>query len=375
LLEIGNLVEIKALIEKISNKHIALLLTHSSADIRAAAYGYLPFSLSKTQIQKGLKDTDRKVRLTVILRDDINLIPKQFVAILGSGDFEIIDIAIRNASIECIEEGLKNNDESICTRVIDKSMKISTDQLNKCISDHRTLIALTALKKVDKKITKNQIKLSLKSTNPEIRRLSLNLYGVDNLSPKQFDACLFDSDETIRFLATSCNVFKLNDIQMEKALLDKALRVRLAAASRKDLTPTIIQFKRGLEDRSKKVREIFSSRFSLVKGKIINVSKLENIKPDRELKIILNEIIALKTWTSKKYQLKEELLSTIQKLNYIQFSVDARKAWLSQFGEHTIIDVPHDKRGHLQKMRGKKAHLICVGQGRYSTILFAARAL
>jgi len=375
LLEIGNLVEIKALFGKVSNKQMTLLLTHSSADIRAAAFGYLPFSLSKAQIQKGLKDTDKRVRLTVIGRDDINLSPPQFVEILGSADFEMIDIAIRKANIECIEEGLKNNDESIGARVINKSMKISTDQLNRCISDQRSLIALTALKKIDKKITKNQIKLSLKSNNPEIRRLSLNLYGVDNLTPKQFDACLSDSDETIRFLASSCNAFKLNDFQMEKALLDKALRVRLAAASREDFSPTIVQLKRGLGDRSQKVREIFSSRFSLVKGKIIDVKKQENIKPDRKLKIILNEIISLKTWTSKKYQLKDELLSTLEKLNYIQFSVDARKAWLFQFGEHTIIDVPPNKRGHLQQMRGKKAHLVCVGQGRYSTILFAAKAL
>jgi hypothetical protein len=68
-------------------------------------------------------------------------------------------------------------------------------------------------------------------------------------------------------------------------------------------------------------------------------------------------------------------LLLLQKLGYVEFSVDARKAWLSQIGEHTVINVPHNKRGHLQPMRGKKVHLVCVGHGSYSTIAFAAKAV
>ena len=93
------------------------------------------------------------------------------------------------------------------------------------------------------------------------------------------------------------------------------------------------------------------------------------------MKNILKEISGIETWTSKKHQLKDELLALLQKLNYVQFSVDARKAWLFQIGEHTVIDVPHNKRGHLQPMRGKKVHLVCMGHGRYSTISFAAKAV
>jgi hypothetical protein len=90
---------------------------------------------------------------------------------------------------------------------------------------------------------------------------------------------------------------------------------------------------------------------------------------------LLDDILALKTWTKKKYQLKDDLCVLLSRMNYTQFKVDARNALLSQFGEHRTIKVPLDKRGHLQSMRGKKVHLICLGHGRYSTILFAAKEI
>jgi hypothetical protein len=375
LLEIGNLVEITTLLRKVSNKQMAWVLAHPSANIRAAAFGYMPYSLTKTQIKEGLLDNDRNVLRTLIDRNDIHLTPRQFIDIISSGDLEIIDIASRKADAECIEEALKITDEIASARVIDRSMKITEDQLNRCISDHRRQIALVALTKIGKKINNQQISSSLKSKYPDVRRLALSLYGVDRLSAKQFAACLKDLDETIRFLAISCQSMKSNDDQLEKALEDSALRVRSAAASRSDFLPTVDQFKKGLADKSKKVREIYSLRFALIKGKIIDKNKQKSVEPNRRLKNILKEIAAIETWTDKKHQLKDELLDLLQKLNYIQFSVDARQAWLSQIGEQTILDVPLNKRGHLQPMRGKKVHLVCTGHGRYSTISFAAKAV
>jgi hypothetical protein len=121
--------------------------------------------------------------------------------------------------------------------------------------------------------------------------------------------------------------------------------------------------------------EIFSTRFVLMKGKMVDVTKENTFEPASQLKNILLEIAGIETWTSKKHQLKDDLLMLLQKLNYVQFSVDARRASLSHVGEHKVIDVPHNQRGHLQSMRGKKVHLVCVGQGRYSTINFAVKAV
>ena len=252
---------------------------------------------------------------------------------------------------------------------------MTADQVNLCIADPRSEVALTVLKKKGRKLTQGQVSIALQSTSPEVRRLAVDLYGVERLSAKHFSACLSDSDEMIRCLAVSCQLVEISEDQMEQALVDRNLRVRSAAASRKDFLPNVLQFKRGQADKSNKIQEIYSTRFALVKGKIIDVSKQNNFEPTRQLKNILKEIAGIETWTSKKHQLKDELLVLLQKLDYVQFSVDARQAWLSQIGEHTVINVPHNKRGHLQPMRGKKVHLVCVGHGSYSTIAFAAKAV
>jgi hypothetical protein len=259
--------------------------------------------------------------------------------------------------------------------VISQATKLTTDQVNRCLADRRSEVALTALKKISRKLTQGQVSIALQSTNPEVRRLAVNLFGVQRLSAKQFASCLSDSDEMIRNLAVSCNLVKMSEYQIEQALTDHALRVRTAAASRQDFFPNALQFKRGQADKSKKIREIYSARFALVKGKIVNINKQQYFETSRQLKNILSEIASIETWTNKKHELKSELLALLQKLSYVQFSVDARKAWLFEVGHHTVIDVPHNKRGHLQPMRGKKVHLVCVGYGRYSTISFAAKAI
>ena len=374
-LERGNRVEVKALLERMSKVQIELVLGHPSADVRSAAFGYPTLVLTPAQIQAGLQDPYEQVRRAVIDREDLQLTPRQFIDIIESGCLDIIDAASKKASTECIEESLNLGDESLCARVIGQASTMTVDQVNRCIADHRSEVALTVLRKKGRKLTQGQISIALQSTSPEVRRHAVDLYGVERLSAKQFSACLSDSDEMIRFLAVSCQLVEISEDQMEQALADRTLRVRSAAASRRDFLPNVLQFKRGQADKSKKIREIYSTRFALVKGKIVDVNKQNNFEPVGRLKNILKEIAGIETWTGKKHQLKEELLVLLQKLNYVEFSVDARQAWLYQIGEHTVIDVPHNKRGHLQRMRGKKVHLVCVGHGRYSTIAFAAKAV
>lgn len=375
VLERGKRVEVKAMLERMTKAQAALVLAHPSADVRSAAYGYAPLALTLAQIQAGLKDPDEHVRRAVIAREDLQLTPEQFVDIIGSGCLDIIDAASKKASTECIEESLNLADESLCARVICQASKMTVDQVNRCIADHRSEVALTVLKKKGRKLTQGQVSIALHSTSPEVRRHAVDLYGVERLSAKQFSACLSDSDEMIRFLAVSCQLVEISEDQMEQALADRTLRVRLAAASRKDFLPNVLQFKQGQADKSKKIREIYSTRFALVKGKIVDVSKQNNFEPARQLKNILKEIADIETWTIKKHQLKEELLVLLQKLNYVQFAVDARRAWLFHVGTHKVIEVPLNQRGHLQPMRGKKVHLVCMGHGRYSSISFAAKAL
>lgn len=372
-LERGNRVEVKALLERMSKVQIELVLTHPSAVVRSAAFGHATLALTPAQIQAALQDPDMRVRRAVIDREDLQLTPRQFVDIIGSGCLDIIDVASRKANTECVEESLNLADESLCARVVGQASTMTAEQVNRCIADQRSEVALTVLKKKGRKLTQRQVSIALQSTSPEVRRLAVNLYGVERLTEKQFSACLSDPDEMIRCLAVSCQLIEISEDQMEQAIADRKLRVRSAAASRKDFLPNVLQFKRGVSDKSKKIQEIYSTRFALVKGKIVDVTKQNSFEPARQLKNILQEIASIETWTNKKHQLKDELLVLLQKLNYVQFTVDARRAWLFYVGEHKVIDVPHNQRGHLQPMRGKKVHLVCVGQGRYSSIAFAAK--
>ena len=374
-LESGNLVEARAMLERMSKEQIPLALEHPSALVRSAAYGYTSLKLAAKQIQAGLQDRDENVRRTVINRADIKLTPRQFVDIVKTGCMHEIDAASRKASAECIEAALNLDDEVICARVISQVQTLTTDQVNRCLADHGSEVALAVVRKIARKLTVRQVSISLQSTNQEVRRLTVNLYGVDRLSGKQFSTCLSDSDKTIRCLAVSCPSVEISEEQMEQALVDRALLVRAAAASRQDFLPNVLQFKRGVNDKSSRIREIYSTRFILVKGKIVDVNKQRNSEPERQLKNVLREIAGIETWTSKKHQLKGELQLLLQRLNYVQFAVDARNAWLSRFGAHIVIEVPSNKRGPLQPMRGKKAHLVCLGHGRYSTTYFAAKAV
>lgn len=374
-LESGNSVEAKAMLERMSKDQASLALAHSSALVRLAAYGHTRFELTPAQIEAGLQDPDERVQRSIIDRDDFKLTPQQFVDIVGSGVQEIIDAASRKASTECIDAVLKLDDELVCARVISQARTLTTDQVNRCLADHRSEVALATVRKIGRKLTVRQVSISLQSTNQEVRRLAVNLYGVGRLSARQFSACLSDSDEMIRCLAVSCPSVELSEDQMKHALEDRTFRVRVATASRQDFLPDVLQFKRGENDKSSKIREIYSTRFKMVEEEIVDVAIQNNFEPELQLKNILKEIAGNKTWTRKKHQLKDDLQVLLQKLNYIHFSIEARNALLSQFGEHTVIEVPHNKRGPLQPMRGKKAHLVCLGRGHYSTICFAAKAI
>jgi hypothetical protein len=167
----------------------------------------------------------------------------------------------------------------------------------------------------------------------------------------------------------------LTEDQLENLLTDKSSHVRLTASSRKDFAPTPEQYRRGLADKSVKVRELYATRFSLSDGIVVDKTKTPTHSLDHDLARILIEIEKLKTWTRRKHELKDELTRRLTEQNYIEFKVDARNALLREFGQHTIIDVPHDKRGHLSVFRGRKAHLVCLGHGTYSTIYFSAKGI
>lgn len=366
-------VEAVAMLDRMTTELAPLALDHSLVFVRSAAYGFMPLKLTSDQIETGLQDLEEQIRRTIINRTDIELTVPQFLAALKTGCPDTIYAASRKASEECIQEALKLDDALICARVISMAPSLTIEQVDCCLADHRSAVALATVSKIGQALTQQQVSSCLQSTDQEVRRLVINLYGLERLTAKQFASCLSDPDELIRCLAVLSPSFTLSEGQIEQALVDRTLRIRGAAASRQDFLPNELQLERGLNDKSKKIREIYLARFSVASGRIFDVAKPKSANPERQLKTVLKQISGIETWTSRKYQLKDELIMLLQKLDYLNFSSGAGNAWLSRFGEHAVIVVPDNKRGPLQAMRGRKVHLVCLGHGRYSTIYFAAK--
>lgn len=367
--------EVQAMLSRSNDKLIKLVLSHPSASLRSIGYGYYFLKLTESQIQDGLNDKEMAVKMAVIQRPDFKPTQLQFEDFVKHGQLHLVEAASRKASAECLTNLLTLSDEDICKHVIRFTQALPVDLINKCLSEPRSQIAIATISKLGRKLTQKQLGICLKSSDEEVRREAVTAYGVDRLPSKYVVACLQDSDEKIRVMAASNSSIELDPDQLEKLLVDRSLHVRLAAAARSDFAPNKLQYKRGLSDKSSRVRELYSSRFKTSKGAIIDQHKQVVQTSTVDLYRLLDDILKLKTWTKKKYLLKDELSVLLDRMNYMEFKVDARNALLSQFGEHRTIEVPMDKRGHLQSMRGKKVHLICLGHGRYSTILFAAKAI
>lgn len=94
-----------------------------------------------------------------------------------------------------------------------------------------------------------------------------------------------------------------------------------------------------------------------------------------QVRSVLKRIAGIPTWTAEKHILKGQLHKLVSRLGYIEFAMDARRAWFSRIGEQKTIDVPLNQRGHLQPLKGKKAHLICLGSTTFSRVFVAAKAI
>jgi ferredoxin len=369
--------EVRAILQLINPKVAPLLLNNTSATARAAAFGFEGILLSKEQIDSGLNDKNELVRFAVLRRSDFQLSGQQLVSLVAGGDLALIKSAVWKANEDCIDEAIKTSDQTIADQIINFVRTLSQSKIREYLSDPRDYINLAIIRRLGPKLSQGQISLCLKSSSIDVRLASVTTYGVNRLTARQIDLCLADPSEKIRRLAIESK-HQLSEVQLEKALTDRSAQIRMAAAGRKGFLPSEQQYKRGIADKSKSVSELFSTRFGVLEGKVIDVSESKPIAQpefEEELAKVLLEISGIETWTRRKYELKDELLSLLEQLEYLFFSVSARQAWFSQFGEHSMIEVPPTKRGHLQPMRGQKIHLVCLGHGRYTTINFAAKPL
>lgn len=358
---------ISATLKKISADRVLQLLNHPSAMVRSCAYRCELAPLTAEQIEEGLKDPSAEVRHAIVERADFSPSPSQFTSLLedNSDAYWIYWICLK-ASEECIEKVLKERNPGIIAKLIVNSNLLSSEQKIDALSINDEQLSLTILNDFGRKISKNAVEVGLRSESQNVRLRTVELRGVKKLSVLQISQCLKDPFDKIRSLV-ACSA-PLSKEQIELACRDPSKLVRLAIVQRKDFIPSLKQFKRALKDKCSEVKRGFIDRFQNINETIIPVTH-------RGITGVLNDLASISTWTKEKYQLQSELLSLIEELGYFRFSVDARDAWVTRFGEHRIIDVPINQRGSLKDMRGKKVHLICIGSGRYSTIYLAAKPI
>ena len=377
VLENGSTIERRAMLTRLEPSFLPSAKSHASAEVRSAAYGHESLKLSADEVSVGLSDPDQSVRHAVVSRQDFQPSPAIFYELLTQGNPRIIDVISGKADQACIEGILDHANTNAVAQVVSKAKIITTVQLRHCLTNDQPQVVLAALNRLGDQLTNNQLSICLQSNHEHIREKAVAQFKMARMPPLSIEKCLSDPSSKIRSLVVGSAAVKLSNDQLNRSLKDKAGIVRLAVANRLDFLPNAEQFELGITDRSKKVRETFLVRFKKTGRRVVNLNKeigqLSNGEKKRRLNVVLDELSQIHTWTARKHQLKQELESLLSILEYILFTVDSRRAWFTQFGMQRVIDVPINKRGPLQSMRGKKAHIVCLGTAPYSSVYFAAK--
>ena len=378
VLDTGSDKELCLVLERISKPLAPLAIAHANPIARLAGYNYASRKLTASELTNGLNDQSSAVQAAVISRQDVDLSAEQLMAILLNCEDIALTAVLRKATQDCAEAALTALPENRAGKVIAKATVLTSDQLLRCLSDPRATIPLAALSRSDLKLTAKHAPFLLASKSAAVRKRLLDVYSLKRLAADQVEACLTDGESAVRAKVAGSNDVSLTSKQVARALVDTAGVVRCAVAGRDSFLPSPAEYRRGLKDKAKLVRALFKDRFRMVKGKVARTADLvTNSKEpaDKRLKSVLAEMNKIPTWTKRKHELAESLHVLVREAGYVTWGVDGRKAWCRNMGEHLIIDVPHSQRGALHPMAGGKAHIICMGHGRYSVIYFAAKSL
>ena len=378
VLHTGSDKEMRLVLERISKPLAPLAIAHANPIARLAGYSYASRKLTASELSNGLNDQSPAVQATVISRQDVDLSAEQLMAALVNCEDIALTAVLRKATQDSVEAALTALPENRAGKVIAQAPVLTSDQLLRCLSDPRATIVLAALSRSDLKLTAKHARILLASKSVAVRNRLLDVYSLKRLTADQVEACLTDGDSAVRAKVAGSNDASLTSKQVARALADTAGVVRCAVAGRDSYLPSPAEYRRGLKDKAKLARALFEDRFRMVKGKVARTADLvTNSKEpaDKRLKSVLAEINKIPTWTKRKHELAESLHVLVREAGYVTWGVDGRKAWCRNMGEHLIIDVPHSQRGALHPMAGGKAHIICMGHGRYSVIYFAAKSL
>ena len=96
----------------------------------------------------------------------------------------------------------------------------------------------------------------------------------------------------------------------------------------------------------------------------VEMLRIEDQKPDcydDELANSIAQLSKLETWGAEAKKLYSKIESLCKRKKFIRFSGDYRDYHLTRKGQSAIYDIPLNQRGTLEKFRGKRVRIICLG--------------
>ena len=82
-----------------------------------------------------------------------------------------------------------------------------------------------------------------------------------------------------------------------------------------------------------------------------------------EIGSVLKQINQIKTNTKIRQELVSDVINIGKKQKYIFFVGYTHRYFIGRIGQSFIYNVPKNKKGNLEKFKGKTIRVICIGSG------------
>ena len=82
---------------------------------------------------------------------------------------------------------------------------------------------------------------------------------------------------------------------------------------------------------------------------------------------LLQQLRNSTSWNKKTHETKESLRSLLKSKGYVSIvTSNPNRYHVNSIGSSYLYDVPLDKRGHLERFRGKRVRIVCTGSGKHT---------
>lgn len=211
--------------------------------VRAGAYKNYAHTLSESESNEALKDTNSHIRMSIAKRNEYE-----------------------NNAYQ-IEAGLIDFDPKVRVSFIKVAKSLSASQINRCLKDKSLDVKLATIGNSHLIFNKEHIEILMSDKDPSvrIRCVSLSETRIPSLSDKQIESMLNDKDDRVRvaFLRNRIDI-NLTEKKKNEIFEDANLSVKFALVNRQDFSPNQNQITRLLEHKYAQFREALAKNESIV---------------------------------------------------------------------------------------------------------------